>query len=153
VNLVKATPDEVVFLLSPAEKQAWTDLLKLYPIQSAVVQPRDRPNAAERALLEEALSAQRRKHRAELEQSLLKEQLFVPEGDRFKVTLSAAHIEMMLQVLNDLRVGSWYALGCPDQLARKHIAPSDADFRHVWVMELSGHFQMALLEACGAFRP
>jgi hypothetical protein len=150
MNLLKVTPENSIFLASAAEKEAWCGLLKLFPLQSSVVQPRDKTNAADREMLEEALSTQRQANRKEIETMLHGKGGFTPHGASFKLSLKPSQIETMLQILNDLRVGSWHALGCPDQLSRRHIRPSDPEFRHVWAMELAGHFQMALLEACAA---
>jgi len=49
----------------------------------------------------------------------------------------------LLQVLNDVRIGSWIELGSPERpleaLGAK-TAPA------VWAMEMAGAFQMSLLE-------
>jgi hypothetical protein len=150
VTLVKATAESIVFLAEQAEKDAWCDLLTLYPLQTSVIQPEEQSNAVDQQLLEESLSSQRQSNAREL--ALLKKAGggFVMEGNQQKLSLTPAQVETLLQILNDLRVGSWQALGCPDQMTRNHIKPSEASFRQVWIMELAGHFQMALLEACAA---
>jgi hypothetical protein len=53
----------------------------------------------------------------------------------------------LLEVLNEVRVGSWLNLGKPDNLDRVLLAQDEANARSLWSMELSGYFQMALLAA------
>lgn len=65
-----------------------------------------------------------------------------PKGLALKLSLAEA--EALLQVLNDIRVGSWMALGSPEKpitrLTRKN-APD------LWAMEMSTLFQAQLLES------
>jgi hypothetical protein len=74
-------------------------------------------------------------------------QFFRTEQGELCLALAPAQFEWLLQVLNDIRVGSWVQLGCPElaparlsELAAKNPIPFTA-------METSGYFQMALLEA------
>ena len=150
MTLLKVSAESFVFLAEPAEKESWCDLLKLYPLQSSAIQPEDQGNAVEQELLLESLASQRRGNARELALLQTGQRGFVREGNLYKLTLKPGQVETLLQILNDLRVGSWQALGCPDQLTRKHLKPTETSVRHVWVMELAGHFQMALLEACAA---
>ena len=55
--------------------------------------------------------------------------------------------QITLQVLNDIRVGSWVKLGCPDPDKALPASPPRLDARSLQAMHLSGQFQMALLEA------
>lgn len=67
-----------------------------------------------------------------------------PCPDGFVLRLSQAEAETFLQVLNDIRMGSWLALGSPtERLTRL----TEKNAPHVWAMELSRVFQMELLEA------
>jgi hypothetical protein len=51
-----------------------------------------------------------------------------------------------MQVLNDVRVGSWVILGSPD---KKPAELNATTAPHFLAMEMAGYFQMQLLEALG----
>jgi len=52
-----------------------------------------------------------------------------------------------LQVLNDVRVGSWIALGSPDPESGKKILFNEKLLPHFRTMELAGAFEMVFLDA------
>ena len=60
--------------------------------------------------------------------------------------LTPSELEWLLQILNDVRVGSWIILGSPEQAMEFKLLneKTAADF---WAMEMSGQFQMRFLEA------
>ena len=70
-------------------------------------------------------------------------------GLRF--TLMAPEMEWLLQVLNDVRVGSWLALGEPEELEIPEVNQTNAPY--VLAMESAGYFQSALLDALGVKNP
>ena len=61
--------------------------------------------------------------------------------------LTPADLEHWLQVLNDVRVGSWIRLGCPDQAALRDLEVTAANERHLFLMEFCGSVQARFLEA------
>jgi hypothetical protein len=56
-------------------------------------------------------------------------------------------MEWLLQVLNDVRVGSWLLLGSPDGPAETLAKLSHETASHFWSMEVAGQFQMVLINA------
>jgi DNA-binding MarR family transcriptional regulator len=60
--------------------------------------------------------------------------------------LTPADFEHWLQVLNDVRVGSWIRLGCPDQTALRDVELTAANERHLFLMEFCGRIQARFLE-------
>jgi hypothetical protein len=72
---------------------------------------------------------------------------FRPGPRGLELTLTAADLEWLLQVLNDIRVGSWIALGEPDETHPPEVAGANA--RPVVALELCGYFQSTLLTAFG----
>jgi hypothetical protein len=126
------------------------DLLKLYPLVPASHHRISRSTAVAQDdaqhLLEENLAEHKRDSRRQLE-ALLRDPRRLKETDAgFRLTLLAAQTEWLLQALNDIRVGSWLALGCPDQ-DDKPLKLNDASAGHFWAMEVAGYFEMELLEA------
>ena len=59
----------------------------------------------------------------------------------FLLVLDGAEMEWLLQVLNDIRVGSWLLLGSPDEKKGKSARLNLQTARYLWTMELCGHFQ------------
>jgi hypothetical protein len=142
----------MVFLLNPVEKEMLLDILGLYP----QVPPGHRRHrlqtqfavgdAENQHLLDEALAEQRANKKRQLQALLLAEETFRATRAGFELNLRHADCEALIQVLNDVRVGSWIALGEPEELPRK--LPADGTrAAHACAMELAGLFQMTLLEA------
>jgi hypothetical protein len=63
------------------------------------------------------------------------------------MALTEHQIEWLLQVLNDIRVGSWLALGSPDEKQGKQLRLNLQSAQYLWTMELCGQFESALLSA------
>jgi hypothetical protein len=142
----------LVFEITRQEKAVLLATLRLFP----VLKPSDHQltktaktaGAAEQRLLEESMVQQRSEHKKKLERFFrANEPFFKTEQGALHLTLTGAQLEWLLQVLNDIRVGSWVQLGCPEleparrlELAREYPVPFTA-------METSGYFQSALLEA------
>ena len=72
---------------------------------------------------------------------------FAAHGKGYRVTLQRADLEWLLQVLNDVRVGSWLILGCPDPDEGPAPEVNEANAKYIFLLELSSHFQCVLLEA------
>ena len=66
-------------------------------------------------------------------------------------TLTAPQVEWLLQVFNDVRVGSWLALGEPEELEIPEVNQTNAPY--LLAMESAGHFEAALLSALGVKNP
>jgi hypothetical protein len=98
-------------------------------------------------LLEEALTEHRRENRKQLDAMLSDAQRFREHDEGYLFTLSPAQTEWLLQVLNDVRVGSWLILGCPDEKHGKPIKLTDRNSHYLWAMEMGGYFQYELLNA------
>ena len=149
MKLVRIAKDSFVFQLLKREKWLLHEVLNLYPkipsnhlrISKSSKTP-DQPSS--QRLLEEALTEQRSENKTKLEALLSDPARWSENHTGFQLSLSAAEMEWLLQVLNDVRVGSWIGLGSPEQQAQvlnEHTAP------HLWAMEIAGAFQMCLLHA------
>jgi hypothetical protein len=91
-------------------------------------------------LLNEALA----EHRAELKRQSSK----LIEADKFKTAgkgliyrIKAVEREMMLQILNDIRIGSWRMLGEPENLDLDISNLPKSKLRHYHFMQLAGFFE------------
>ncbi len=151
MKLVKAGNDKFVLELGKREKQLLLAVLNRYPLIPAGHQALSRTVAtdqmeADQRLLEEALAEQRRENKRRLDQLLGDPQRLHDTETGSRLKLTSSEIEWLLQVLNDVRVGSWLLLGSPEQLTWD-VGLNEATAPHVWAMELAGDFQMNLLKA------
>ena len=147
MNIVR-TGDKFIFLAGAREKSLLLGLLKLYPrIPAAhrLKRAQQLPDSSQK-LLDEALAEQRTENKKQIEAFLAEPARFEQTAAGWRFSLSRAEVEWLLQILNDIRVGSWINLGSPDEkrgmrLLNKETAP---DF---WAMEMAGALQMQMLEA------
>jgi len=149
MKLVRATRSRLHFHLGAREERLLRQVLKLYPrVPSAhhALSKSDRlPNReANQRLLDEALAEQRAECKRHVAALLADPRRLTHTEAGGQLSLSPAEVEWVLQVLNDIRVGSWIILGAPE-----HRLPelSESNAPHVWAMEMAGHFQAQFLEA------
>ena len=151
MKLLRADKHRFVFRLAQREKDALRDVLELYPcVPPAHHRLRHKSKSGSedeyQRLLDEALAEQRARNKRQVRALLDAPETFraLPQGWQFALPGSA--FTWLIQVLNDVRVGSWIALGSPEELP--HDIPANATVaRHVCAMELAGLFQMELLKA------
>lgn len=149
MKLVQATKTRLVYELGQRETLSLLQVLKLYPrVPSAhhVLSKSGRLPDAEgnQQLLDEALAEQRAENKKQLQALLADPRRFGRTETGGRLTLKRAEAEWLLQVLNDIRVGSWVILGSPDNKPEE-LTPANAP--HFLAMEMAGYFQMQLLEA------
>ena len=138
------------FELKPGERILLLKLLRQYPLtplshhkiaHGAVTGKR----AGEQQLLEEAMAAHQQALRQQVQDLLAPGRRFTKFGDQYHLTLREAEIEWLLQVLNDVRVGCWVQLGCPEHEQLNELRQTNADAN--LLMEMAVLFQMVLLSA------
>ncbi len=152
MNLIHAAADAFQFEISEGEKGLLFHLLQLYPLVPAthyrLSKDRQIPNREENQhLLDEALSAQRLENRKQVEAMLNEPKRFAACAAGYQVSFSRGELEWLLQVFNDVRLGSWIALGSPDQQQEIRQRQTKQTARHVLTMDLAAFFEMALLGA------
>lgn len=148
---VNAAKGRLGFRMEQSEKQLLLQVLALYPLIPTDHQTLSKTGQSEedQKLLEEALAAHRQENRKQLELMLKSKSRFRQTSGRqtclFSLKISEA--EWLLQVLNDIRVGSWLRLGSPERTEEFFAALSEQTAPYFWAMEVSGHFQMVLVHA------
>jgi hypothetical protein len=152
VKLIKSDEYNFVFHISKREKQLLFEILQVYPLVESNYQRLSKTAEpaqvkVDQQLLEEALSAQHRENKTQLRRFLNDEERFAEDKPGYRFTLESHQMEWLLQVLNDVRVGNWLLLGSPDPAQKKTLQVNKQSAPHLWAMELSGYFQMVLLEA------
>ena len=153
MKLLKADQENLVFQIGKREKRMLFEVLTLYPLLPSTYQRLTRTvksdeEKADQKLLEEAMAAQQQENRKQLKTMMDNPNRFKEHHAGFHFTLGVHQVEWLLQVLNDIRVGSWLALGSPDEKKGKRLALEAGSVRHLWAMEICGFFQSVLLETC-----
>jgi hypothetical protein len=152
VKLVRAGKNGHVLHLGRREKQLLLETIKLYPLVPAAHHRLSKERKGSTAdenqqLLEDALAEQRQENRRQVLAMLNEPQRFHETKSGFELTLAPAQIEWLLQVFNDVRVGSWLALGEPEQDEAPDLTEENA--KYLLAMELCGLFESVLLAALG----
>lgn len=132
------------------EKALLLHLLTLYPLVPAahhkLTKDKKLPQRAEnQQLLDEAIQSQREQNKNEILALIKEPGRFIETENGSQIGFTRGEMEWMLQVVNDVRVGSWIALGSPDYEAKKKSKPSPEAMRHTMLMELGGAFEMFFL--------
>ena len=137
-----------VFHLAKREKHLLSEVLRLYPCLPSghhLKKMSQMPDASKR-LLDEALAEQRAETKMAVAAFLSEPRRFVQADGGWRFGVSTEELEWLLQVLNDIRVGSWVLLGSPEErLELTRLNEQTAP--HFWAMEMAGFFQMEMLKA------
>ena len=152
MKILKSDGDKFTFQISKREKRLLLDILDLYPLVPGFVQPLSRTAnpadiQADQRLLEESLAAHKQENKKQLGVIINEINRSQESAGGGRFSLSSDQMEGLLQVLNDIRVGSWQKLGSPDAARKKAIELNEQNARNAWAMEVAGLFQMALLSA------
>ena len=140
------------FQISRLEKALLLATVQVFPVLDSSYHrlTKDPKNAApaEQRLLEEAMERQKAEHKGRLTDFLRAEApVFQETRDELYLNLTGEELEWLLQVLNDIRVGSWVQLGSPDTDAVRRGSLTADEARAVAAMDMSAYFQSGLLEA------
>jgi hypothetical protein len=151
VKLRKTDQGQFVFQLGKREKLLLFEVLKFYPLIPASHacggRTKGTADGASYKLMEEALSEQRHENKRQL-QAMLEDPLrFTEQDGGWKFSMNQGELEWLLQVLNDIRVGSWLMVGSPDPKDQRRVELSGHNAPYFWAMELCGHFEGVLLHA------
>ena len=150
MKLLRADKSGLTFHLGRREQSLLLETIKLYPLVPATHHRLSKSGAGAKPdenqrLLETALAEQRRKHRRQVLAMLNEPDRFRTVKSGFELTVTRAQAEWLLQVLNDVRVGSWLASGEPEEDEAPEVTEDNARF--LLTLELSGLFQSLLLVA------
>lgn len=155
MRLVRRDAETLVFQLGKREHQLLLAVLGRYPAIPPGHRRLSRGLTGEAAeenqrLLDEALAEQRTENAGRVRAFLLEPRRFTELKQTWRFTLSPAEAEWLLQVLNDVRVGSWIQLGSPDFEAGERIELNEDTAPVAWAMEVAAEFEYVLLKALGS---
>ena len=151
MKLIQTNKSRVLFHLGHWEAHLLLEVLNLYPCLAPAHQKLSKAGPlpetdANQQLLDEALAEHRAENRKQLQALLADRRRFAPTETGGRLSLPPAEVEWLLQVLNDIRVGSWVRLGSPDA---KPMRLNKKTVPHYRAMEMAGYFEAQLLEALG----
>lgn len=70
-------------------------------------------------------------------------------GSGWSLALGMSDVDRLLRVLNELRVGAWTRLGCPEELHEEPSGAKPGEAPFFVIMTLAGQFEMVLIQALG----
>lgn len=151
MKLLSRSPEECIFLIGKRERQMLTSVLKHYPVLSTTYHTLSKGGTDESSedeeLLREALAEQQKENRQQLQAMLSEPDRFTEDSLGYRFTLKLGEAEWLLQVLNDIRVGSWVKLGSPRLALPIPTALTEENVKLCWAMEIAGLFESELLQA------
>ncbi len=147
MKVIRNSPEGLCLRLGSREKAFFLHVLGRYPVM--ISQPLSRgsevPDPQEnQKLLEEALAEHRAENKQRLQKWLEQPGRFTRHDHAWDISLSMAEVEWLLQLLNDVRVGSWVMLGSPEEGME---VCTEASAPHLLSMQMAGAFEGLLLEA------
>jgi hypothetical protein len=152
MKFVKSERGKFSFQIARWEREVLFQILALYPLvpvsHHKLSKSEDR--AEDQKFLEESLDAQRKKSRRQVQAMLKAKSRFRQNKRGFRFSLTAEQMEWLLQVLNDLRVGSWLMIGSPAGREEMFAMLNANTAPYYWVMEVAAEFQMDLVKAKSA---
>ena len=152
MRLARRQKNDFVFVLTAQEKGLMLTLLEFFP-QVPVAHHRLNqlaPSAAvaeSQRLLEDSLAAHKAEEKEWVATTFQGPRRFQPVAGGFHLKVKRAEMERLLQIFNDLRVGSWLALNAPDLEQKRNLSPTRLTAPFIQRMELAGIFEMILLKA------
>jgi hypothetical protein len=145
------TTGMLVFRFERGEREMFTQALDLFPLKKDPMREISKDHDAQ-ALLEKTLEEQRGKIRGDAQKLLQTngELVIDAEFNEFwDLKLNEGEIEWLLQMLNNIRVGLWYQLGCPQPTMdiKLEAAAEDQVMRGHVIMQLCAAWEGMLMSA------
>lgn len=156
MKLIKKTHEKYIFELLLEEKELLIKILKLYPLvdysnyELSRSLKNDQISQSKKILLD-ALKEHQVENRRLMHELFENPDALKPKQnpDYYTLELDSEKIERLLQVLNDIRIGSWQKLGCPDLDSREEVVRSPEDIMSLYIMDICEYFEYYLLKAMG----
>ena len=162
MKLLTRDAESLTFELDRRERELLAFLLGRYPAldpsyhQSAA--PNDRDALAEaQQMLTESMTAEQQENRRRAA-AFVRTRLTVPAPpapgspapSRLSLRITLTEVDWLLRVVNDVRVGCWVRLGCPEEDALRAPMLAARNVTDYTAMELGGLVQSLLLAALEA---
>ena len=152
MKLVQSSGGSFVFEFRSRERQLLAAILDLYPLLNPDYHQASRTASPDEiaeteSLLRDAMTEQQAKNKRMVADFMDEKNWPSTEDGRHRLSFSAEKVEWLLQVLNDVRVGSWVRLGKPDSDRGEKLNVTLENMPYAGALEFTGYFQMVLLQA------
>jgi hypothetical protein len=151
MRLVQIDGEKFLFEFAPQEMDLLIFVLNDYPLVPEAHHRLHKTEAPgqqdDQKLLEDALKAQRQANKAQLQALLKEDARFARSEKGFQAAFNRGEIEMLLQILNDVRIGSWIALGSPGYDEEEKYVEDKKSIRCFMTMQICAGFQSLLLQS------
>jgi hypothetical protein len=151
MKLLERNAQGLSFSLGSREKTLLERLLTFYPLRDENEPTLSREGGEKfreaTLLLREGLREQRSELAEWIRRRLVEGQAFRPGEGGWRLSLEGSEPEHLLQVFNELRVGAWTKLGCPEELNDEAFATTPGRAPLYVIMTLAGEFEMVLVHA------
>jgi len=149
MRLARQAGESWQYLMSSHEAHMLAAMLKDFPLTvlgpAQFSKTEDHPLAAEREkLLVESLAEHRNELKGLAVNLLAKAKWKTMENGQL-LSLTTEAREVLLQILNDIRIGCWEALGQPESLEEP--VTNNRELAYQTLMNWAGYFEMNLLES------
>ena len=149
MKLVKQSGDDLQYALNQNEFDLLCHLLNKFPFTEIVLAKISKTDANPQSLeREKLLNESMIEHRKELKRqavNLITGNKLKKNKIRHLLTLTVEDREIMLQILNDIRVGCWHSLGKPESLELQKLDCSPQELRFHSLLNLAGYFEHHLI--------
>lgn len=149
MKLLKHSANEWKYSLEPKEGMLLRALVREFPQTTAAPVKMSRTSTDEKSVeRERLLNESLARHRQELKKQVgqLLTTNLKPGKDGWRLSLTLEQREILLQLINDIRVESWHGLGEPESLDALPAHPNDTNLRQHHLMHLAGYFEWKLLD-------
>ncbi len=149
MKLVKQGKGSWQYQLNPIEADLLNSLLHQFPftrnMPAEITRTDKDPKVAEREkLLNESLAEHRKELQKQAWELLIKKSKSRVQSPR--LILNAEQRETLLQILNDIRIGCWVALGKPESMEPENLNQTAQELAQHHLMNLAGYFEHHLIE-------
>jgi hypothetical protein len=150
MKVIRNAGDRFVLELAGREYRLLRDVLKLFPripVGYHQLNPTGdaTQTAADQRLIEEALAAHKAESRRQLEAWLRETDRLRAKAGVWRLAFTVTELDWLLQVLNDVRVGSWLRLGSPADPHGLEVTKNNWD--DLVALEFCGFLQSVLLRS------
>ena len=149
MKFLKDSGNRWEYQMSLQEAMCLRALIKQFPLTPAALVKISRTEAGDKAtereqLLNESLAEHREELKREARKLLAAGRL--REGEHgWRLRINGEERETLLQLLNDIRVESWRALGEPENIEPEASPPAKTGLNLHTLMQLAGFFEFELL--------
>ena len=149
VRLVVSEGSRLILELTQRDGEVLGDLLSLYPIKASTYYrlSKQKDPRADHKLLDQILSEKKAESKRRLATFISELKRLPAHNGKIRLHLDRVQIDWLLQVLNELRVGSWFALGSPDEKHGEAPQITERTAAYFCALRLTDYFQSNLLQA------